>query len=435
MASVFSTTDLENEYGKYYLKEGQNQQRLHRALLQMPVTLEKHARHIRTTETIYRMANYTFGSLIRPFKATFQPNSNVEFFANEIVLRKMKADVSMTPDEIEEGWLGFMSGDTTRNKKDWPIVRWLMEEYIANQIGVDRELNMVYKGQYDADGTTPSTCMDGIKTLLYNGARNEKYPINVINGVGALDKDAIFDQIEAFDEALPGLYQQQVVCIFMAPSWARAYKKDKRAQNFYFIEDLRDLDETVMFTKHVIVGLPSMEGTNDLWATVPDNLLWLTKREGGVEKADVQAHDYDVHIMVNWWEGIGFACNKMVWATAETVELPSAVDTAKPEDGIIARNIFPATFPAEQVADTTATLAGKVYGEDVPADAVVKFNYGTTSAMGTSADAVLADGKYTAALTSLSDDTKYYFQIVVSIGTDSYPGEVETFTTEETPTK
>lgn len=188
-----------------------------------------------------------------------------------------------------------------------------------------------------------------------------------------------------------------------------------------------------MFTKHVIVGLPSMEGTNDLWATVPDNLLWLTKREGGVEKADVQAHDYDVHIMVNWWEGIGFACNKMVWTTAETVGLPSAVDTASPADGINARNIFPATFPAEEVADTTAKLAGKVYGEDVPASAVVKFNYGTTSAMGTSADAVLADGKYTASLTSLSDDTKYYFQIVVAIGTDKYPGEVETFTTEETP--
>ncbi len=432
MSSVFSTTDLENEYGKYYLKEGQNRQRLHRALLQMPVTLERHARHIRTTETLYRMANYTFGSLIRPFKATFQPNSNVEFFANEIVLRKMKADVSMTPDEIEEGWLGFMSGDTTRNKKDWPIVRWLMEEYIANQIGVDRELNMVYKGQYDADGTTPSSCMDGIKKLLYNGARNEKYPINVIDGIGALDKDAIFDQIEAFDEALPGLYQQQMMCIFMAPSWARAYKKDKRSQNFYFIEDVKDLDETVMFTKHVIVGLPSMEGTNDLWATVPDNLLWLTKREGGVEKADVQAHDYDVHIMVNWWEGIGFACNKMVWATAETVGLPSASDTASPADGIVARNIFPATLAAKEVADTTAKLTGRVYGDELPEGAVVTFNYGTSTALGSSADTTLSDGVYSASLTSLSDETKYYYQIKVVIGTDAYVGEVEDFTTLET---
>lgn len=435
MSSVVTTTAIVSEYGKYYVNEGQNAKRLHLALLQMPVTLEKYARHIRSKETIYRMANYQFGSVVRPFKPTFNPNSNIEFIPNEIVLRKMKADISITPDEIEESWLGFMSGDTTRNKKDWPIVRWLMEEYVAKQIGVDRELSIVYNGEYDPDGTTPGACIDGVKKLLYNGAHNAQYPINVVNGIGALDASSIFDQVEKFDEAIPHIYTNQPICIFMAPSWVRAYKKDKRSQNFLFLDDINAIDESVMFTKHVIVALPSMEGTNDMWATTVDNFLWITKREGGVEKADVQAHDYDIHVMVNWWEGIGFACNKMVWATAETVGIPSATDTANPADGIITRNILPVTLSASAITDATATVKGRVIGDELPAGATVSVAYGKTTSLGSTANTTLADGIYSASLTSLDDETKYYYQLQVTIGTDKYFGEVEDFTTLETPTE
>src|SRR5574344_378006 len=233
MASIFNAQQIIDEYGKYYIKEGQNKNRLIRALVQAPETLENHSRHIRTDETKYRMANYTFGNLVKPFKATFEPTSNIQFYPNVIDLHKMKINVQITPDEIEEGWLGFLGGDSTRTKKEWPIVRWLTEEYLAKQIGIDRELNMVYKGKYDADGTTPSDCMDGIKEQLVKGASAD-YPINVISGIGALDASSIFDQIEAFDEALPQLYNQQKVVIFMSPSWVRMYKKDKRSQGFYF---------------------------------------------------------------------------------------------------------------------------------------------------------------------------------------------------------
>nr|MCR5549766.1 hypothetical protein [Bacteroidales bacterium]MCR5549770.1 hypothetical protein [Bacteroidales bacterium] len=67
MASVLTTTQIVSEYGQYYIKEGQNRSRLIRAIQQMPVTLEKYARHIRTTETRYRMANYKSGAVLQPF--------------------------------------------------------------------------------------------------------------------------------------------------------------------------------------------------------------------------------------------------------------------------------------------------------------------------------------------------------------------------------
>ncbi len=326
MASLFNQQMIIDEYGKYYIKGGQNRQRLISTIAQAPETLERHGKHIKTEETLYRMANYTFGTLIQPFKTSFDPKSEITFYPNEIYLRKMKVDVELTPDEIEEGWLGFLGGDSSKNKKDWPVVRWLMEEYLAKKIGEDRELELVYKGVYNADGTEVVDCMDGIQQLLINGA-SATYPINVVDGIGALDKNTIFDQVEAFDEAFPAKMTNQKMVIFMSPSWVRAYKKDKRAQGFYFIDNPAELDESVMFSNHVVCGLPSMEGTSDLWATVPDNLIWLTKREGNLANADIQQINREVHIMVDWWEGIGFGCNQLVWATSETVGTATTDET------------------------------------------------------------------------------------------------------------
>lgn len=435
MASVLTTTQIVTEFGQYYIKEGQNRSRLIRTLQQMPVTLEQHARHIRTTETRYRMANYKTGAVLQPFSTTFNPISNLEFIPNQIDLQKIKVNVRITPDEIEDMWLGFMSGNTTRNKKDWPIVRFLMEEYIAKQIGEDRENNMVYKGIRNDGGNTPGSCLDGIKKQLLDGVGKTEYPINVITGIGALDENSIFDQIEAFDEALPQIYRTQPVVIFVSPKWFRAFMKDRRSQTFYQLRNENDLDTTIDFTggRHRLVALPSMEGTNDLWATVPNNLLWLTIRDMNTASADVQAIHYDVDIMLDWWEGIGFACNKEVWVSAETVGA-SAVDTASPADGIIARSIYPTVKAASGVDHEKATVKGSVLG-DLPEGATVKVNYGTSTSLGTQSSALTADtkGVYTADLTSLSAETKYYYRLEVTIGTDKYVSETKDFTTTAAP--
>ncbi|MBO7640967.1 MAG: hypothetical protein J6S66_04345 [Bacteroidales bacterium] len=430
MASVLTTTQIVSEYGQYYIKEGQNRSRLIRAIQQMPVTLEKYARHIRTTETRYRMANYKSGAVLQPFTTTFNPISDLEFVPNQIDLQKIKVNVRITPDEIEDMWLGFMSGNTTRNKKDWPIVRFLMEEYIAKQIGEDRENNMVYKGIRNDAGTTPGSCLDGIRKQLINGAARADYPINVVNGIGALDENSIFDQIEAFDEALPHLYRTQPVTIFVSPKWFRAFMKDRRSQTFYQLRNENDLDTAIDFTggRHRLVALPSMEGTDDLWATVPNNLLWLTIRDMNTSSADVQAIHYDVDIMLDWWEGIGFGCNKEVWVSAETVGAGSA-DTASPEDGIVPRDLNPITKAATSVTKNSATASGTVVG-DIPDGASVKIAYGTTTSLGSESSALTAtNGVYSASLTSLSASTKYYYRIEVTVGNDKYFGETMDFTT------
>lgn len=431
MANAITVRRLLEEFGTYYINEGQNMQRLRAAIMTKPVTLEKHAKTIRTRDTMYRMANPQFESLVQPFKAKFNPIGGVEFHPNEIYLPKMKVDLSLTPDEIEDSWLGFMADLDPAARKNWKVVQYIFEEYIKKQIGKDREKLMVYKGKYDPNGTKPSDCMDGIFELLKKGARSE-YPINILTGIGELDKHYIFDQIEEFDAELPEELINEKVTIFMAPDMFRAYLRAARDKGIYNVKSDKEISDAVDFTSgnHVLAPLPSMAKTKHLWATVNDNLLWIANRNIDNFKADMQAHHYDVDIMLNWREAVGFGCNQMVWATDHTVG-ESATDTASPADGIVVRSLNPILTGAV-AGDTSIEVAGRVLG-DLPAGATVRFAYGKTSSLGSTASATLGeDGDYHAKLTSLDRNTDYHVQLQVVVDTDTYnsaTAEVKTKTT------
>jgi hypothetical protein len=205
MATQVTIEKILSEYGRYYEQAGQNRNRLFRALMQAPETLEKLSTPIKTDDTIYRMANFQFEKLMQPFKKAFSPKGGVEFFPNEIRLRQIKVDLDLFPHDIEDSWLGFLGGDQVKDLTQWPIVRWIMEEYIANQVQEEKELDAVYKGVHDPDGTNPVDTIDGIKVQLLKGAKAD-YPINVISGIGKFTNESIFEQLEKYDEKIAELY-------------------------------------------------------------------------------------------------------------------------------------------------------------------------------------------------------------------------------------
>lgn len=334
MASTLTISKIVEEFGKYYLNEGQNRQRLTRSLMQPSETLEKHAQRITTEETVYRSANYLTGSVVQPFSTDFTPISSLEFIPNTITLRQVKTDIKIIPNEIEESWLGFLSSNNC-SIKEWPIVRFVMEEYVKRQIDEDRETKMVYSGVYNpiSEDKSPSDCMDGIKQQLINGATHDRYPINVVNGIGTLEPESILDQIEAFDKAIPALYNNQKVVIFVAPEIARLFLEDKRVKGYYQIRTSEEINYSIDFTKHEIWPCPSMAGTKDMWATVPKNLLWLTKRYAPITNMQMQVEDRYVKLLLDWWEAVGFRCNQMVWATSETVAQTSSNTTGNDSTG------------------------------------------------------------------------------------------------------
>lgn len=327
------------EYGKFYLKGTQNRSRL----LSVPtIATETLAvpgiRHIKTDETIYQMANPMFQKVLQQYQKQFTAKGGVDFHPNPIQLRQLKMDDQMFPHDIEETWMGFFAGDSSRNIEDWPIVKWLFEVYYAQQIAQDKELDAIYKGVYKAptegQAGDSSSVFDGFKKLLKDGAADTKYPIHTIKNIGKLNATEAFEQIENFSEGIASQFINKNIVIFVAPEFERAYRKGKRNSALYDATSDSQFGTRIDFTNHIVKGVPSMIGTTDIFATLPENIIHVTKRNSNLTNIDLQKQDRMVKVLMDWWEALGFGVNQLVWTSEETVAEETVADeTAAHDEG------------------------------------------------------------------------------------------------------
>ena len=321
---AITTTAIVSQYGSYYKKGQNNRSRLFAKITAPGTTLAiPGIRHIKTDATVYEAANVSQTEVVQQYQHGFTSKGTTTFTPNQIPLHKMKVDLSLEPDAIEDNWLGFLAGDTQK-LRDWPIVRYILEEMIANKIVEDRELSMVYKG-VSANPTigtagTAAGSMDGLKVIMQTAAAAAHvYPINKVANIGALTKADIFDQVEAFEDAIPGHLKNRRMIICVAPDMAMAYFRKLRALGYYDVTNAEGLSMKVDKTNHEIIGLPSMTSTTDIWATTPENILHITKRSDAAGNFDIQADKRDVNILGHSYEGVGFEDNNLVYASTNTV--------------------------------------------------------------------------------------------------------------------
>lgn len=312
MATI-ELSDIVKEYGAYYINSGQNMARLKRLLLFGRETT-KLATKQKTEDTVFRLAQSTLTSLVQSFQKTYTPKGELGFTPNPIQLFNMKVDLDIYPDEIKNSWLAFLESNNL-SRKEWPLIRYLIEVHVFSRIDDDMERNEYYKGKYavPTPGTagTNGTAMDGLELLL-------KSPkINQVDLDGPLDKATIYDQTEEFFELVSEEYQNTKMVIGMAPAWKRSFLKDKRSLGFYTISGPGEIDNTLDFSPAKVIGLPSMIGSNDLWATPLDNFIHVTRFGENSGKVKVEESKRCVSIMTDWWEGIGFGLHEAVWTTVK----------------------------------------------------------------------------------------------------------------------
>ncbi|HNW74865.1 MAG TPA: hypothetical protein PKN44_14645 [Bacteroidales bacterium] len=309
-------TDIVTEFGAYYENAGQNKNRI-LTMLTQGRELAAHCTPIKTDDTIFRLSNVAFQSLVQPFQKTFTQKGGAAFTPNEIRVYHMKTDDEFYPDDIKASWLGFLAANNVA-REEWPLVRWMVEEYYRKQIDRDMELNEYYKGVYaapqagvaGADGTS----MNGLRKLLQDGV--DALTINSLN-VGVLNASTIFDQVELFTDLISEVYQGVPMNVFMSRYWYKKYMQDKRAQGFYQKTSDAQIDAGIDFTPLNVVPLAAMVGTNDIFCTPKANLLHistatLTKNQFKVEEAK-----RNVAILADWWEGLGFGINQAVWTNIQ----------------------------------------------------------------------------------------------------------------------
>ncbi len=313
---AITTTNIVAEYGAYYIDAGQNKKRILNMLSQGS-EIVKYATPIKTDDTIFRLANATFHSLVQPFQKTFTQKGGVDIVPNEIRQYRFKLDDEFMPDEFYATWLGFLTAQQV-DRKEWPFVKWLIEVYYKNQIDQDMELNEYYKGVY----ATPQagiagedgTGMNGVQHLLKAGV--DLGTINSIN-IGTLNASTIFDQIEAFTDEISEVYQGVKMNVFMSRHWLKKYLQDKRVQGFYQKFSEKDIDSGIDFTPLNVIGLASMVGTEDIFCTPAQNFLHVAPATITKNSFKFEEAKRAVAVMADWAEGLGFGINQAVWTNIQ----------------------------------------------------------------------------------------------------------------------
>lgn len=309
-----------SEFGAYYIKGGQNETRLVKKLYEKSMT-EQAFTTVVTDETKWRGSEAVIDRLLQPFQKGWTPIGTATFTPIEIDAFKLKLDFEDYPDDLEATWLGFLA-DNNLDRKVWPFIRWLVEQHIIPKMQEDYELNEIFAGVYAAPtpGTAggAGTAMNGVKAI-----RNAHITAGRITPItsGALATDPLdfVDQIEAFCDSINTKYWNAPMDLNLAQQLERRFVRGmerKYGRNL----DYKGAGTMVEGTQINLVGRPSMNGSDIIWATPKTNAVRLVKKSANMNQVRIENVDRKVKLYTDFWTGIGFLIPEIVFTN--DLELP-----------------------------------------------------------------------------------------------------------------
>ena len=180
MSATINVADLVSEFGTYLNQKGRD---IFTSLTQPTVSMN-YMTTVVSDSLEWRAAHATIGSILQGFQKKWTAKGTPKFTPLSIVQRRHKFDVEFYPDEIFETWLGFLA-DESKDRKEWPIVRYIIENLLIPQVAHDREIYNIFKGDYEApvDGVAQAVgkSMDGLGTILEDEYASGTSSINFIN--------------------------------------------------------------------------------------------------------------------------------------------------------------------------------------------------------------------------------------------------------------
>jgi len=315
MSETITLTDLKSDFGTYI---GTNMKDILRLLTQ-PTYSEKFMRTIASADLEYRASKAVIDDLVQGFQKGWTPKGTAAFTPIVIPQRRHKFDLEFYPDEVFESWLGFLT-DETKDRKDWGISKYILQQLVIPKIMDNRELKLIAKGVYApvVAGTAQAVglSMDGFCTLLEAKKTAGDSNVNFIS-LSDLTEANIFDQIELFAKGIAELYQDMPMQVFLARAWYSAYHKKRR--------DLHGQDTNYDGSKDIIEGtnltltpLPSMNGKNIIFTTPKENFIRLINRNKGSSKISIENVDRLIKIYADWHESVGFGIEEAIFAYVPT---------------------------------------------------------------------------------------------------------------------
>jgi len=173
------------------------------------------------------LPNLGIDDLVKPANnTTFTGTaSSLNFGARILKARRWKVDLLLVPGDLEKSWLGSKMKKGTSNV-DVPFEQFIMD-YIIAKVQENIRLKALYKGVYNAAGTTPTDIMDGLLTLI----TAEITATTVVPIVtGAITSANVIDKLELVYDGLGEAYKSVPTQMLVSPTifdwYVRKYRLD-----------------------------------------------------------------------------------------------------------------------------------------------------------------------------------------------------------------
>jgi hypothetical protein len=258
-------------------------------------------------------------SIVKPYNKTFNASTGVEFVPREIQVRTCKVELELEPLAYEHTYLGhsLKVGTSTKNI---PFEAFLMQK-IIEKAQKDVELNGIFKGVYNAGGTTASATMDGLLTIINQeiaAATMTEANGKVIDlGANITSTDTVAT-LEGFFEsaANPEYWESDYFYLLCSPEIASFYNQDYREKhgslpyNSQYQKRFMDVGNG----KNVeIVPMAGMAGEKRVILVPSWNIFWGTDMLSDMESIDVQKHDWVLHVLIAFKMGVQIGSLDYCW--------------------------------------------------------------------------------------------------------------------------
>lgn len=314
MATTITSADVVEQFGDYYINNGQNENDIHDTLREQLEDIGDFT-VVDSDDTMLRAANVEYTEVLQAFQTAFTPKGSVTFTPKEIKLFNVKTDQSFYPDALKNQWLAFLTSNDL-DRTTWPFVRWFIEKYVLPQINHDLVKNLYGAVRVEPTSGTAGNAneaFDGIRKLINDGIAGDTIT-PITTGAPNTDPETWCGQVEAFCQGIPELYWQTTMGLKMSRSLALRYKQGYRKKYSALTLGVTDSMATVTdFEDIQIIGRGSLSGVTKIWATPKLNAIMAFKGGSNRNMVEVEKVDRNVKVYTDFYLGLGFIQDALVW--------------------------------------------------------------------------------------------------------------------------
>jgi hypothetical protein len=263
----------------------------------------------------YVTGSGVIGDIVQGFKAEFEALGNTTFDPNEILARKHKINVKITPADIYGKWIAFLAAE---NKKasEMPITLYIIEQLLKPKIQENRQ-KLLAKGVYDAARLAEfGYSVDGYLKLIADGVGNTGKMYKVPISLGAPTESNIVDYFEQFVDKLPADIDMMAGNIYCDPDLIKWYLRKDRELNGV-MPSYKPEDLTIFATDKKLVGLKGMKGSRKVFFTPNNNFLRVININEGASNMFTKVDHYYVELSADWHESPGFEVPQLVFVATD----------------------------------------------------------------------------------------------------------------------